>query len=47
MDEIRITNESEYNSSVARAINRRTNFLLRTDNSLHNTYILSAKRTLL
>ena len=33
MDEIRITNESEYNSSVARAINRRTNFLI-TDGQL-------------
>ena len=29
MDEIRITNESEYNSGLARAINRRTNFFFK------------------
>ena len=28
-DDIRITNESEYNSFVARAINRRTNFFVK------------------
>ena len=32
-DDIRITNENEYNSTVAKAINRRTNFLI-TDGQL-------------
>ena len=47
MDDIRITNESEYNSFVAEQSTAEPTFLLRTDNSLHNTDIVSAKRTLL